>query len=298
LIVDDETMPIGQEIKIRNALNNFVKDLPPTDQVALVTVPHGGIKVGLTTDRARLKKEIDAIMPIAPIQDAPCRTLATLSTIESTLDMLTRSSEQPVTVALLSSSLSGTSTAEASRIGTAGTAGGLSSQAGACNIQSDAFVRIGQAVANVRAQLYIIHPDYSVNAASDGITNLRGQTNAPLYHLITNTEPGLSRMLKETSGYYVATFDTDPDELVGKPHPSSVRTTRRDVDVVARPYLTVGRATPTSHAVAPTTVVTAEAMARSGKPYRDLPSVSRRRRSGWAMARFVSSSRGSRQIQA
>ena len=271
LIVDDETMPIGQEVKIRSAINNFIKDLPATDQVALVTVPHGGIKVGLTTDRARLKKEVDAIAPISPVEDMGCRTLATLSTIESTLDMLTRSSEQPVTVALLSSALTGVSQAEAAQRPTSGGGGGVSSQAGACYIKSDDFTRIGQAVASVHAQFYIIHPDYTQSAASDGIGNLQGQTNAPLFHLITNTEPGLSRMAKETSGYYVATFDTEPDELVGKPHQSNIKASRPNVDVRDRPFLMVGRAAPSTHAVAPTTVVTAEAMARSGKPYRDLP---------------------------
>ena len=55
LVVDDESMPIGQEQKLRSALNNFVQDLPPTDQVALVTVPHGGLKVGFTADRDRLR---------------------------------------------------------------------------------------------------------------------------------------------------------------------------------------------------------------------------------------------------
>jgi len=78
-------------------------------------------------------------------------------------------------------------------------------------------------------------------------------------------------MARETSGYYTATFDTEPDELVGRPHPSSVRTTRKDVEVRDRPFLVVGRPGPTAHTVAPTTVVTAEAMARSGKPFRDLP---------------------------
>jgi hypothetical protein len=123
----------------------------------------------------------------------------------------------------------------------------------------------------VRAQFYVIHPDYAQSAASDGIGALQGQTNAQLFHLITNSEPGLSRMARETSGYYVATFDTEPDELVGKPHPSSVKTTRKDVEVRDRPYLVVGRAGPTAHTVTPTTVVTAEGMARSGKPYKDLP---------------------------
>jgi hypothetical protein len=269
LIVDDETMPIGQEQKIRTALNNFIRDLPATDQVALVTVPHGGIKVGLTTDRERLRKEIAAISPISPMQDMACRTVTTLSTIESTLDMLTRASTQPVTVALLSSQLAGASTAEMAPRPVAG-GGSLSSQAGGCNIKTDDFVRIGQAVAAVRAQFYVIHPDYTQGAASDGIGNLQGQTNAPLFHLMTNSEPGLSRMARETSGYYVATFDTEPDELVGKPHQSSVKTTRRDVDVRDRPFLVVGRPSATANTVTPTTVTTAMDMVRTGKQYRDL----------------------------
>jgi hypothetical protein len=51
IVVDDESMPIGQEPKLRSSLSNFVRDLPATDSVALITVPHGGIKVNLTTDR-------------------------------------------------------------------------------------------------------------------------------------------------------------------------------------------------------------------------------------------------------
>jgi len=268
LIVDDETMPIGQEQKIRTALSNFIRDLPATDQVALVTVPHGGIKVGLTTDRERLRKEIAAISPISPMQDIACRTVTTLSTIESTLDMLTRASTQPVTVALLSSSLAGVSTAEMAP--RPGTGGSLSSQAGACAIKADDFVRIGQAVAAVRAQFYVIDPDYTQGGTSNGIGALQGQTNAELFHLITNSEPGLTRMARETSGYYVATFDTEPDELVGKPHQSSVKTSRRDVEVRDRPFLVVGRPAPTANTVTPTTVTTAMDMVRTGKQYRDL----------------------------
>jgi hypothetical protein len=271
IVVDDESIPIGQEQKLRTALTNFVRDLPPTDQVALVTVPHGGIKVGLTADRARLNTAIGEISPISSIEPASCRTRTTLSTLETTLAQLARTSQQPVTVAFLSQALVGQSTMEASQQADASAGrGGVSAQAGGCYLQTDDFVRIGEAVAAARAQLYIIHPDYSQNPVQEGVENLRGQTGAPLFHLTSSTEPGLYRMARETSGYYVATFDTAPEERTGKTQPASIRTTRKDVDVRARPYVAVGRATA---AAVPAAAIpmTAFEMVRSGRQFRDLP---------------------------
>jgi hypothetical protein len=274
IIVDDESMPIGQEIKLRAALNSFVQNLPPADPVALVTVPHGGIKVGFTTNRDRLAKGISEISPIVPIASAPCQTKDMLSTLETTLGLLTRNSDQPVAVAFLSSALSGQSQAEAAQRPTAGGGGGVGDQAGGCHIVADNFVRVGQAVAAAKAQLYVIHPDYAPTPVWEGIESLRAQTGAPLFHLTSSGEPGLTRMARETAGYYLATFETQPDELTGKPHPSSVKVSRPDVDVRDKPYLIVGRANaapaPTASTTTPT-ITTAFDMVRSGRAFRDLP---------------------------
>jgi hypothetical protein len=189
IIVDDESMPIGQEIKIRAALTSFVRSLPAADPVALVTVPHGGVKVGFTTDRDRLARAISEISPIMPIDSLPCQTLTVLSTIQGTLGLLTRTSEQPVAVALLSASLSGQARQEAAQRATIGGAGGVSDQAGACHIKADDFVRVGQAVASSRAQFYVIHPDYFPQPVLEA-SGLRAQTGAPLFHLTSSGEPG------------------------------------------------------------------------------------------------------------
>src|SRR5204863_914476 len=70
VVVDDESMPIGEEQKLRAALSTFVSSLPEADRVALVTVPHGGIRVGLTADRTRLRQAIAQISPTQSIMDA------------------------------------------------------------------------------------------------------------------------------------------------------------------------------------------------------------------------------------
>lgn len=270
IVVDDESMPIGQEHKLRAALNNFVRDLPASDRVGIVTVPHGGVKAAPTIDRERLRQVINEISPITPIQPDICRTRTTLQTLENTLNLLTRGVEQPVTVAILSASLTGPSRVEQAQKPSAATgAGGVSAQAGACFLRSEDFVDVGTAAATNRAQVYFIHPDYNPSPVQEGVENVRSQTGAPLFHLSSSAEPGLYRMARETSGYYVATFDTEPEERSAKPLSSQVRTTRQNVEVRDRPYVTLGRAAiPATSAT--TTVMTAFEMVRSGKAYRDL----------------------------
>jgi len=267
IVVDDESMPIGEEQKLRSALNSFIRDLPPADSVALVTVPHGGLKVGLTTDRDVLRREIANISPINPIGAPSCRTRSTLVTLETTLLRLIRPSDQPVIVAFLSASLLGQSRMEQAPTPNRGS---LSAQAGICYLQTDDFARVGKALASSRAQLYIINPDYSQAAVAEGLENLQGQTGAPLFHLGAGTEPGLYRMARETSAYYVATFATDPEERNGQAQPATIRVTRRDVEVRGKPYVVLAVPAPLP-ASSSTTVTTAFDMVRNGRQYRDLP---------------------------
>jgi hypothetical protein len=184
--------------------------------------------------------------------------------------MLTRSTDQPVTVAFLSTQMTGVSQQEAApKPGIGG--GSLSASGGGCHSTADDFARVGQAVAAAHAQFYVIHPDYNPSPVQDGIISLLGQTGGALFHLNTGTEPGLYRIARETSAYYRATFDTEPDELLGKPHTASVKTTRPNVDVRDHPYLMVGRAAPEPRAMAGPVVTTAYDIVRNGKTYRDLP---------------------------
>ena len=278
LMVDDESLPIGQEQTLRKALTTFVRSLPANDQVALVTVPRGRVEVPMTTDREQLAKAIALIQPITPIDDATCRSRTMLGALQTTMTRMVaqRAPDQPMVFAFLSSTLQGLSVQEQAQRATIGGAGGVSSQAGACAIRADDFQNVGKAQANARVQFYVIHPDYSPTPAAGGIEDLRSQTNAPLLHLTSSGEAGLMRMARETVGYYLATFDTEPDELVGKPHQSSVKTTRKDVEIRDRPWLIVGKDTPMPSAIsrpdaALGPVTSAYDMVRSGRAFRDLP---------------------------
>ena len=109
---------------------------------------------------------------------------------------------------------------------------------------ADDFVRVGQRWRpRARSSTSFIRTFRSRRRA-DGIANLRGQTGAPLFHLQSNTEPGLSRMARETSGYYVATFDPDPKTVPARRSRASIKTTREGVEVRGAPVCGRGPAGP------------------------------------------------------
>ena len=67
---------------MREAVAMLLTSLTPRDRVAVVTLPHGGLKVDFTTDHAQAIKAIEAITGQAPRTesdtDAACRTRDTL----------------------------------------------------------------------------------------------------------------------------------------------------------------------------------------------------------------------------
>jgi hypothetical protein len=172
----------------------------------------------------------------------------------------------------MSSAMVGASQVEMMQRATLG-GGGVSAAAGGCYLNNDDFTKTGHIVAENGVQLYVIHPNFSAGPVGDGIENLRGVTGAPLLHLQSNTEPGLQRILRETSGYYVATFESEPGERLGVAHAAELKVSRQGVEVRSRPWVAIGRtATARPGAVDPApTVTTPMDMLRTARSYRDLP---------------------------
>jgi hypothetical protein len=275
LIVDDESVPIGQEHKLREAMSRWIQELPPTDRVALITVPNGGVKVDLTTDRERLRKGIAEITPITSVVNAACRARSTLVTLRNTFEAFGRVTSQPLIAVFFSATMLGASEMQRSVTPSASTGvGGLSTEAGACNVNYEDFKAVGQAAAEAHVITYVMHPDFNPAPATAGIANLQSVTGAPLLHLSgTAGVPGLSKLAQEMAGYYRLTFDTETGErLGGVAHQIDVKSVaRKDIELRVRPQVML---TPT-RAVTPDTGVASFANAfelvRSGRSFRDLP---------------------------
>ena len=274
LIVDDESVPIGQEHKLREAMSRWIQELPSSDRVALVTVPNGGIKVDLTTDRERLRKGISEITPITPVVDAACRARSTLVTLRNTYETFGRMTGQPVVAVFFSATMVGASEMERAAIPNASSGrGGLSLAGGACAVQYEDFKQVGQAAAEAHVITYVMHPDFNPAPATAGIENLRSVTGAPLLHLSgTAGVPGLSRLATEVAGYYKLTFETEAGERLGVVHQIDVRAVaRRDVDLRVRPQVMLTTSRPSAADTPLASFSNAMELIRSGRSFHDLP---------------------------
>ena len=283
LIVDDETVRPGNESPMKSAISQFLSDLGQRDQVALATVPHGGIKVNFTTAHDEIRRAVTMITGQAPqrenADEASCRTRNTLQQLTSTIDVLGRS-VGPTTVAVFTSSLMGARSAVT--ISSAGRGGGVNN-IGMCEILPEEFQRVGAAAAIARANLYIIQHDPVLASeipapapnqvrGSDspraGIENLAGVTGGTMLALAGGSDTSLSRILRETSSYWVATFDAEPQERNGGSHQVSVRVSRDNTTVRSRPDMIIARA---DGSAVRNTATTPQAMMLEARVFTDLP---------------------------
>jgi len=263
LIVDFESIRPGRESALREHIGQFVRTLSPNDRLALVTVPYGGVKVDLTTDHAKVSQSLVALSGQAPSvesdSEAACRTRATLVALRGAIDDL-RGAEAPVTVVLFSGQMAGPQGVQSMQSGVS---------LGRCQLLREHFQQVGNAVANARAQLYIVQPELSQSSAGRvGLEHLTGVTNAPLWHIGGTADGALARVLRETGGYYLARFEPEPEETQGSVRGLSINIARPDVVLRSRPQLTVVRQQARLAGTAPATPL---AMMKEARLFRDLP---------------------------
>lgn len=260
LAIDFETIRPGREAALKEHISQFVRTLAPEDRVALVTVPYGGLKVDLTTDHARVARSIAVLSGQASAaSESACLTRDTLVSLRGLLNDL-RGGEGPVAVVFFSG-------------GMAGPSGVVSMQTGVsiarCQLRREDFQQVGAAAANARAQFYIVQPELSPTGGGlAGLEHLTGVTGAPLWHLGGAADGALSRVLRETGGYYIARFFPEPEETQGSVRGLGVSVSRPDVVLRSRPQMAVERQQVRFAATAPASTL---AMMKEARVWRDLP---------------------------
>ena len=60
-VVEDESIGASMAQAVKDAARQFIGRLAPQDRVGVVTIPRGGVNVGLTTDRAKIQSAISAV---------------------------------------------------------------------------------------------------------------------------------------------------------------------------------------------------------------------------------------------
>lgn len=264
LMVDEDTIRPGRTITVRDAAQQLLAGLAPADRVALVTVPFGGLAVDLTTDHTRVLQAVGNLTSKSlrgeTVADAQCRTLTTLGAMTDTLLRLSVV-EDPVTVVFFSSQQAGPQTIIRMT--------GAAPVGGPCDLRTSTFTDLGIAAARARARFYVVHSDLDQRAGGlEGLEHITGVTGGPLLHLATGDgRPAVSRILRETSGHYVARVAREPSDTVGEDLGVGVSTSRPGVTVWRAPRFVITRPNLAPSATPATTLD----LIKHARVFRDLP---------------------------
>ena len=255
LVIDEESIRPGSDRLLKDALDQFVASLPAKDRVGIITLPHGTVKIDPTANHASVRETIPKIAGRAPASrstsEEQCHTRDVLDELRNLGTMMSSTDEQQTliffTLALTASGRASGSTGSAS-----------------CDLTTTDFQRTGSVIATSRPTVYVVLPETITN--TDGIQNLTGVLNGQLLNLQAGSaDSALVRIVRETAGYYVATFDSDPNDRNGASHRLELKVAGDGLTVRAPVELTMAKADPKA------TKPNVKDMVKDTKSYHDMP---------------------------
>ena len=248
LVVDQESFRTGTESLLRNAVDGLVANLTPFDTTMLAALPFGGVRVPFTSDGARIRRGIDGVTGQGSRgetgSDLACRTRRFLETLETFLPE--HGSPTPTTMVVFTAGL-----AAPRRDAPMAKAPGM------CELVPDQFRRLTAVIAAARANVYVLVPtDVAMistvsresiaggsflgsDNALEGIEHFEGATGGRRLPLESAGTASLNRVVRESASYYEAELEPERSEPFARSRSFSVRTSRRDVTIRARPEITL-----------------------------------------------------------
>jgi len=228
ILIDNESLRTGTERAIRESLDQVLGQLGPNDRVAFSVAPRDSVQLGFGSGVAAVRAaaaKFAGIRPANPTDtENACRSRDTLVMLRTMMDALA-GSEAPTTVLFIASGLtvpgnigSNTSSKNASSL--------------TCEVLTEHYSGIAHGVANGRVNLYVAQGDDSNTGRDNGLENLAGVGSAG--GVLRAMPGGLTRILAETSGYYIATLQPDSADKPGQTAKFEVRATREGVTARAR----------------------------------------------------------------
>jgi hypothetical protein len=265
LLLDDDSIGPGDEQRVREAVDTFLKALAPRDRVALMTAPFGVVKVNFTTEHARIRQALSQVTGRAPSRtsfiDFGCRTRQTLDAITNAIRAFRRGEGLSVVVVLSGGLMEPRS--ETGRIAPANPVTGErpASSPDACDVLPNDYKKLRETAGGSGLHYFVARADRrnppppvddgvgrSLNIVA-GLEHLASALDAPLINLHGSDGSPLLRVAQRTAGYYLLGIEPDAADRIGDHRPLEVRTTRSGVSLsapltvlVPRPPVTVGAA--------------------------------------------------------
>jgi len=243
ILIDDDSIAPGREAEVREAVRLITSELGPDDRVGVMTA-QGQLNIRPGADPTKVRLAVDNLSGRAVTketeQDAQCRTVKLLAALSTVISV---SGSTPTTIVLFAGGMSPPKIKQVQ-------IGSLNSSAATndlCPVTTEDFQNIGNLAGSAHADLYVFHVTEGMVERSTtqaaGIESLAGVTGSEIVRLNTTAQPSIARMLRETSAYYVGTFEPDPGERTGSPMRLELRTTRDKVRVRARPVIEIPKET-------------------------------------------------------
>lgn len=247
-VADEESLSAGQAALLKSAVDGLLAGFLPHDQAMVVALPFGGVRSAFTSDKRRIAVAVASVSGKGTSNetgsDLACRTRRFLESLDVFLQRHAGRSS-PLTVVLFTAGLA------APRRDAA-----MAEAPGMCELLVSHFQHVTIAAGAARANFFVVQPDdvgvgaqrwrESIGGTGylgsdnplEGIENLAGVTGGVRLPLNATGTASLLRVAKESSAYYIAEIEREPNEAVGRTRPLAIRVLRRDVTVRARPQIT------------------------------------------------------------
>ena len=273
ILIDDDSIAPGRETPMKEAVRLLASELAPGDRIGVLTT-QGQVNIRPAEDVAKIRLAVDALAgkasPSETEQDAKCRTTHVLAAVGT---MLAVSGGTPTTIVVFAGGLSPPEAkivdiGGSVRTAVGGRAASASATSDVCPVRPEDFQNIAALASTTHADFYLFHLiEGLVNRSSTqdaGFESLAGVTGAEFVRLSGSPQAAVARLLRETSSYYVATFEPEPSERNGQTLRVDLRAVRDKVTVRTRPAVETPKAA-AKGAASP------KDMLRTATDYRDLP---------------------------
>lgn len=270
IILDEEGIAPGREEPVRKAVAQLTAAAAPSDRFSLISLRQGGLELQAGPPAALsdgMAKFVGLGSQNEVAGDMVCRSQRAMQTLNGAL----RDARPGRTIVLISPGLMASPKGIQDMLRVTGEPNPAAA-AELCQIRSNDFDQLTAAAATSAANVYVLHyVDGLASAANQreaqaGIENIAGTASAELLRLSGGTEAALSRVLTETSSYYIATVEGATAS--GPVRRIEARTTRDGIKVVARP---AGRGAAGAAAAGPVKAGSPDDMIRVATVFREVP---------------------------
>ncbi len=247
LVVDEASFAAGREQQLRGAVEGLLDHVTPADRIMMAVLPFGGVRVPFTSQPARVRLALERLAAQGSRSETgselACRTRRFLESLDEFL-LTQPGGGSPLTVVLFTGGL-----AAPRRDSVMGRAPGM------CELTLERFRRVGASASAARANVYVLRPaDIGMIASAwratiagvgdpgsdnplEGIEHLTGATGGTQLPLDATGTASLLRVARESSAFYEAELEPEPNEVMGRSRAVAIRVSRRGVTVRARPEI-------------------------------------------------------------